>query len=85
MIKRHSKVMLISRRVKANVSETGAIIWERRDFECRVDLEIDMVGLFELIGHKAIGNKSKRSRLLGGIIKGQVNVGDEIKNHESAA
>ena len=79
MIERHSKAMSIPRTVKATVSESGGITWERRQFLCRVDIELDVDALIELIGTRAIGNKSKSSRLLGGLIKGQVTVGNEIK------
>lgn len=34
----------------------------------RVDLGIDMQGLFEALGNKAIANKSKKTRILNGLI-----------------
>lgn len=40
--------------------------------ECRVDLAVDVDRLTFLLGSKAIRNKSKRSRLLSGIIACEV-------------
>jgi len=79
MIERRSKAMALSRTIKASVGESGGITWERRQFLCRVDIELDVDALMELIGRRALGNKSRSSRLLGGLIKGQVKVGNEIE------
>jgi len=79
MIERRSKTMALSRSIKASISESGVISWESRQFLCRVDLELDVDAIMQMIGQRAIGNKSKSSRLLGGLIKGQVKIGNEIK------
>jgi hypothetical protein len=39
---------------------------------CRVDVAINMEALFRLIGERALDNKNKRTRLLGGIVTGEV-------------
>ena len=78
-IQRFSKAMAISRRVGT----------ELREHLCRVSLEIDVDGLLQLMGHRAMGNKTKSSRMIGGLIKGAIQVGKEMpkdgKNDESTA
>jgi hypothetical protein len=68
------KGRMIERRHKAIAIERHG-----KTYLCRVDVEIQWNALFLLLGHRAIANKSKRSRLLSGIIKGQILVGNEIK------
>ena len=38
----------------------------------RVDVEIDMAKLLEQLGHKALHNRSKRTRAYNGLIKARV-------------
>ena len=54
--------------------------WIQRYYRCRVDVELDLDGILQLIGDRAMGNKSKKSRLLSGLIKGEIQVGEEIKD-----
>ena len=68
---RHSKAMKISRRFGPG---------DYRDFLCKVTIELDIDGILQLIGNRAMGNKSKRSRLLSGLIEGEIQVGGEIKD-----
>jgi hypothetical protein len=79
MIERHSKAMAIERRIP----NPGGVGMTRKSFLCRVEVEIDMDALLDLIGRRAIGNKSKRARFLWGIIKGQIQVGNELHNGEN--
>jgi hypothetical protein len=44
----------------------------KREVECMVELDLDLDHIAEILGSKAIGNKSKRSRALGGMIKANV-------------
>lgn len=40
--------------------------------EVKVDLEINWERLFDYLGGKALGNKTRRCRVLGGLIKAKV-------------
>jgi hypothetical protein len=44
----------------------------REPVDCLVGIEFDAEALAELLGSRALANKSRRSALLGGIIKAQV-------------
>ena len=43
-----------------------------RHFLCRVDVELDIDAILRLMGERCSHNKSERSYMLGGMIKGRI-------------
>lgn len=61
--------VILSRRVQ---DPDGS--WRNEERLCRVDLVIDLEPLFQELGTKAFGNKSKRLRVMAGAIIAQARI-----------
>jgi hypothetical protein len=46
--------------------------WNAKPVECMVEMEIDLDGIAEGLGARALLNKSRRARYLSGLIKVEV-------------
>lgn len=66
-MKYFTKTVTLSRRVVGHSAR-----WEQ--VECRVDLAFDEERLFLELGQRALGNKSRRTKEIGGLVEAEVHI-----------